>query len=392
MNNKIAILSVLGLLTIALPANAAIFKSGDSVDLGGNTPITENVYVSGGMITVKGDVNGDINAAGGNISIGASSTGDIHSAGGMIEVTGNAQDVRIAGGFLNVDANISGDLFAAGGFLRTKPDTVVYGDIMTGTGAAQLDGVFKGKALINGGEITLSGKFEGPIIVNAEKVILTSTAELMQGAKITAREPAQVADGAMISGDMIFEKMKDEEIAKKQMPENSKGIFTAILAIIGFAALLCMFIGGLIGLKLFKSGITARTDYALRNFWLNLLIGFASLILFPIATVLLFMTIIGSFVACIVLSVFILVCILAKLITIFIVGALVWKIIFRKADNKPSWKTLLIGLLVYYLLMMIPIIGWFFGYIFFCVGLGTIVRFTISLLQKASPQLAVKEK
>ncbi len=392
MKIKIAILSFIGLVMLTAPAEAAIFKSGENINLGGSTAITENIYVAGGMITIKGEVIGDINAVGGNVSIGASSTQDIHSAGGMIEVNGSAQDVRLAGGFLNVEAKINGDLFVAGGFLRTRPDTVVTGDIMTGTGAAQLDGIFKGKAEINGGEITLSGKFESPITVNAEKVIVTETAELMQGAKIKALEPAQIANGAKITGEIVFEKIKSKSPAGKLTQEKTKNFLPIIFATIGLAALLSLLVAGLIGLKLFKPGITSGTDYALRNFWLNLILGFTALILVPVAVVIMFLTVIGSFVAFVVLSAFALLCILAKLMTVFIVGSAVWKIIFRKTNDKPSWKTLLVGLLVYYVIMLIPLIGWFLAGIFFCVGLGTIMRYVISALQKASPALTVKEK
>ena len=86
---NILIGTILMLLFLITPTYAAKIETGDNYTLNKEEIIEDDLYVSGGNITISGIVDGDLLAAGENILIDGTVTGDIYSAGNSIKITGN---------------------------------------------------------------------------------------------------------------------------------------------------------------------------------------------------------------------------------------------------------------------------------------------------------------
>src|SRR5437870_4762579 len=90
-------------LMLLLPAQAlaADPRQGETVVVGPNETINDDLYAAGGTITIQGTINGDLVAAGSTITISGVVNGDVIAAGGTITISGPVRgSVRSGGGNL----------------------------------------------------------------------------------------------------------------------------------------------------------------------------------------------------------------------------------------------------------------------------------------------------
>ena len=68
-------------LIVPATALAAEVRSGDTVTIGPNETVTDDLYVFGNNVVVQGTVNGDVIAAGSSVTIAGHVTGSVMAAG-----------------------------------------------------------------------------------------------------------------------------------------------------------------------------------------------------------------------------------------------------------------------------------------------------------------------
>jgi cytoskeletal protein CcmA (bactofilin family) len=145
-----ALLITLLALSIATPALAFDGRSGESILIGAEEVIEDDLYIGATTFTLDGTVNGDVVAAGETVTINGTVNGDVIAAGSTVIINGKvSDDVRIAGAVLLIgkDAVIGGDVIAAGASLETKPQSKVGADV-----------VFTGAQALLAGEVARNGK------------------------------------------------------------------------------------------------------------------------------------------------------------------------------------------------------------------------------------------
>jgi len=98
--------------------------------------------------------------------------------------------------------------------------------------------------------------------------------------------------------------------------------------------------------------------------------GFIFLIVAPVASVILLLTVIGAPIGFLGLVAFVGVLIFTVLATPIVIGSVVYRLLFKSEDYEVSWKTILLGTAIYVLLGLIPLIGWIakFGVILLTLG------------------------
>lgn len=167
MNGKRFLLSTAALLvTLALalalvsPALAFESRAGDTVTVAADEVVEDDLYLTGGQITVAGTIRGDLVAAGSDITISGVVEGDVIAGGRQVIISGEVgDDVRAAGMVIEVQgqAVIGGDLLATGFSLVTSSGSVVQGDVVYGGYQADLDGEIGGSALVGSNSLRLGG-------------------------------------------------------------------------------------------------------------------------------------------------------------------------------------------------------------------------------------------
>ncbi len=127
------ILLILLTVTIASPARAFEGREGDSVSVGADEVINDDLYVGSQTFTMDGTINGDLLAAGNVLTINGTVDGDVFAAGQTVILNGVVTGaVRIAGGalFIGEKAKISGDLIAFGASLEMRKGGTVGKDMI----------------------------------------------------------------------------------------------------------------------------------------------------------------------------------------------------------------------------------------------------------------------
>ena len=121
---------------------------GDTVSI--DTPIADDVFAAGNMVSINAPVNSAV-VAGGTVSINAPVKGDVIAAGGQVHVNSDVGGkVVAAGGNVNLGGDIGTNLVAAGGLVNIRPGKTIARD-----------------ALIGGGDVFNSGRVNGTLTVHA---------------------------------------------------------------------------------------------------------------------------------------------------------------------------------------------------------------------------------
>ena len=155
-------ITAIALTTLAFassPAHAARLFSGKRLVVAETDTIHDDVYVSGGNLTVRGVIDGDVIVAGGQLGVNGTVNGSVFAAGGQVEIYGDVTgSVRAAGGKLSIGARIGHDLVAAGGEIDILPDAQVGRDALLAGGRTSIDGTIDRNAKVGTGQLILGQK------------------------------------------------------------------------------------------------------------------------------------------------------------------------------------------------------------------------------------------
>lgn len=304
------------MLILLLPhAQALQMLSGDRVSV--DSPIDDDVFASGGTVTINAPVAGAV-IAGGTITINAPISGDVFVAGGEIVVNSDIEGKIVAAGG---DIELRGDAknaVIAGGDVNIHPTAVISRD-----------------AVIAGGNVSNAGTIIGNLTVRAENFQNTGSA-----------------------GSVDFKKSEGLEGLQQVM-----NLFS-ILMTVGFLII------GIIVLKLFPAQFFIVEEEVRKSPVKNTLVGFVLIIASVILIILLAVTIIGFPVAVIMGMLFIIALMLSSLFVSFAVGRKIVDVFKVKINDILIF---VLGFVILSLLFRIPYAGTLIGIVAISLGFGAII-------------------
>src|SRR5215204_5312072 len=139
----IALLSLLLLVGLAAPLQAAEIRGDRSVTIGKYEVIDDDVLVAGNIIIVDGTINGDLIASGAQITINGQVKGSLLFAGQLLTLNGQVDGaVYSAAGSLTLgpEARVGRNLFFGGYSYRTESGSIIGRDSFVGGYQAILNG------------------------------------------------------------------------------------------------------------------------------------------------------------------------------------------------------------------------------------------------------------
>ncbi|HVN30874.1 MAG TPA: hypothetical protein VMT45_02710 [Thermoanaerobaculaceae bacterium] len=356
MNRMMTLLALL-----AASAVWAAARAGQTVVVGTEESVPEDLYVVGSDVTVLGTVNGDLVVAGGNVRVEGPVTGSILAAGGRVELIGPVGgSVRAVGGEVVLRAAVPRDAVLAGGKLSIARGAAVGRDLLAAGGAVDVAAPVGREARLAGQDVVLGGPVSGDVMIEAGTLRLASGARL-GGRLAYGSDKALVRDeGASVAGPI--------EHHEPRITASTRPLPLALRwarAVLGFLAL------GLLWRAL-APGTLERTEEALvRDPWSSLATGLAVLFGGLLGAALVFaigMLVGGWWISGFVLSALALGCALA----FPLVGDLLGGWILRrlgKASAAPAWR-FAVGLMLLVLVLLIPLLGGLVGLAVVLFGLG----------------------
>lgn len=369
--NKWLILLIASFLVFGctLAATAVETRSGDMVNVAAGN-LTGPLFISGNNLTVNANIEGDVFAAGSSITINGNVNGDVIAAGNTISVNGPVSgDIRIAGNTIDIGSTVGGSITAAGNTIFLREPSNVYRDVMLFGNTINMHGIVKGQALGSGNQIYLQGPIGGNVqIWDVQSLNIGPSAAITGSLTYRSANAAQIDPAAKISSISQL-----PPIAK---PQPNVPVPRAVAHGIAWTAVLISVIAGFIiwgaFYLIFPRLLPRVGQVAYGSFLPKLGWGFLTLLVAPLAVLVLLITVIGIPLAFIVLFLYILILCLAKV--------LVSDYIVRFLAQRNNWAgkgnviaAFIVTLLLLAVAAKIPMVGFFISLIIASVAFGLVV-------------------
>lgn len=368
---KIFILALIGTFLIPSIIYAAEFKYGkESYFLNPSETISENLYAASNVVTLSGNVDGDAFLAGGQVLISGKIDKDIFAAGGTVNVGGEIKDdARVAGGTLIISAKIGGELMGAGGQVNIGNSALIENDVNVAGGSINFQGIAKKSVEVAGKQIYIDGQIDGDLVVHAQEVSFGPSAVVNGSFEYYAPSKAVIAQGAQIKGETKFHQV---EMNWQKNQQRSTGIMAGLFTGWWLIKTLMILVAAFLFYYLWKPGTKDLIKQSMESFGTSFLRGFVFMFIIPIASIILFITVVGVIPAFVMLlsygALMVLSCVLASLI----VASFVAKNVLKRSELDLNWWVILIGVLVFQIVKLIPFVGWILNLVFYFVAFGTI--------------------
>jgi cytoskeletal protein CcmA (bactofilin family) len=364
---KTKVASVAGILAIIFFLSTATAQeragrsgSGRRVTVPASEVVNGDYFAFGRTVEISGTINGDLYASGGQIVIDGTVNGDLLVAGGRVSLSGTvSQDVRAAGGQVTISGTIGRNLTVAGGQVELAPSTVLRGGLVAAGGNIDLSAPVTGSVKAAAGTLTVANRVGGNVDAAVGTLRIASKADIQGDVNYWSRREVVVSEGARIRGKIV-----------RNVPPKRPRIFpAAFFAWLGFVSInfISTLILGLLSVRFLprfhQSVVTTLSERP----WLSLGIGFVAAVVLPVVCSLLFATVIAISLALILLTAFFIMLYWARIYAIGRIGEFILARL-RPASGRAS--AFVLGLFVYYLLAIIPFIGWLVVPLVMLFGLG----------------------
>ena len=363
---RLFVLGVLLASTLGLAGTAQAYdvSAGDQTSLASDRTINGTYYVGGNVIDIAGKVKGDVFCAGQNVTINGPVEGDVICAAQTITINGNVSgNVRLAAQTVTLNGKVGRNASIFTQSLVTGKDSVISGELMAQSQSISLGGIIMGETYGSAERLTINGQVDGKVRFDSGAVIIGSAAQLKSGLEYTSSQKADIKSGAQITGStqQNIPKASDN---RRQDPAN------ALLAGLLFDILTGLVIGALL-LWLaprFVAGAVSQTSRP----GVTMLLGFAGLVLTPIAAFMIMFTVIGIPAGILGLVVWAVALYLSRIVTALALGT-----IFYRRLSKGTFRAYAagaLGIVVAGLVFAIPFIGGFASFLAVLFGLGVMVQ------------------
>lgn len=357
----------------AATALAADFRAGDQASVAVTEVVQNDVYMAGGTVTQAGTVKGDLYAGGGTILVSGPIEGDLVAVGGTISVLGSVgDDIRVGGGTVVIQGTVGSDLLVGGGSVQVL-GSGIKGDAVIGGGTVRLDAPVGGDLRIGGGDVYINSVINGSVRGEAKSLTFGKNAVVTGNLEYKSPKEATFETGAIVKGTTTY-------TAQKEKTNNPAP--AAVFAIGAFIPLLMMLVGSLFFGLVFKKYMTAIIgrvhESPLREFGR----GIVFLIAAPIISVILLITVVGLPLGILGLIGFVALMIFASFTAPIILGSLLFSWMTKRSRTHVDWASVVLGVVVFYLLGWIPILGWLAQCILILLALGTSVYMKLAFAKE----------
>lgn len=364
---SIFIIATVLLLVAPTPVWARVITGEKSVTIAADEVIDDDLFIGAEAVNILGTVNGDVYVGGGTVDVSGTINGDLLAGGGTIQLSGTiGDDVRMGGGTITItQASIQGSLTSFGGTITVDRNTTVGQSVVFGAGTFGFDGATNRNLLGGAGTVRVNGTVGRDLQVGAGTLQLGSAARVGGNVEYSSDNEATIEPEASISGSV----RKVAEVPK-QHKQTTNGTFAGATVGLALWSFLAFLVVGLGFLWLFPNFSNQAVEYLRTQPGWAALWGIAFLMLGIPILIGIAITIIGLPLAFIGLVVWILTMYLAKLIPALYLGSLMVK---PSTNSRIPWLQALVGLAIYYLVGLVPVLGWMATFIATLLGIGSLL-------------------
>lgn len=341
-------------------------------------------YVAfGPLVEISGIVNGDLYAAGGDVRINGVVNGDVLVAGGRVVLSGTiAQDARVAGGHVTISGRIGRNATIGAGELELTDQALVHDNLLAGGGHVELAGRVGHDTRIGAWRLIVAGDIARDLVVAAESVRVTSKASVGGRLRYWSEAAPSIDEQANVHGP----------ITRRPLPEGwslerARQGLIGMRLLAAFVSFLSTLLLGLLLLRWFPQGAGQVTAAIRERPGASLGWGLAASIITPIAAASLVITLLLLPAGFLLFALYGVTLYLARIYAITRAGQF---LLGRPADSSADAKPFVVGLVVYSLLALIPLVGGLVTALAATIGVGGLLLAGKERFTRAQEQDAVE--
>lgn len=355
------------LATFPFVSNAeTVLRTGNSVSIETDQVVENDFYAAGSGVTMSGEVKGDMYVTGGTVTVNGPVETDLSILSGTVQIHGDiGDDVRVVAGEVVIADHVGGDVFVIAGSLKILSSATIDGDVFFYGTEAEISGPVAGSVM--GTSNTM--RIDGAVGKNID-VIVSRTFTL--------------GDRAQIGGDVRYESASDvtraqNAVIEGELVRNSHQVIADTLnlrwTLVTFLVLLftslCLYL-------FFKKGLTTLVSTISLEPARAGLIGLGVLIVAPVISFLLMVTVLGSMVGASLLLLVLLMYLVSLPLLSVLTGSLISRVFLK--SSQINLLTILMGAASVQLIALIPILGSFVLFVLFVLILGGLAYHLYNLI------------
>ena len=337
----------------------------DVIVLPSGTVYNGDYFAAGDSVEISGVVNGDVYLFAEQAVIDGIVNGDVLGCGGSFDISGRVKNnCRLLAGQVLISGDIGNNVTAVGGNVQLLSSATVAGSVVTTAGNVDLAANIGSNVTAIASNLRLSSQIKNNLLAYVGQLRITSRADIGGNVDYRSNTTAWIESGATIRGEVIHHPSFVRELVEGTWIQ---GVLVGSKVIALLMNFLYTFVVGVILIKMFPGNLESSLHILRTHPWKALSYGLMLLILLPLASLILLMTILGV--------PFALTLIAANLIGLYTakIYSILWASnwIFGKAKLRTNRTPILcLGLLLYFLLTAIPVFGTILALVSMLFGLG----------------------
>ncbi len=341
---------------------AADSRQGQSITIGPNEVINDDLYVAANTIDIQGTINGNLYAVGTTITVSGLVTRDVNAAGTNVSIPGEVQgSARLAGNQITVGGKIAGDLMAAGTSVDLAQGAAVGRDVVAAGTTLTFAGSIARNVKVAGSNIEFGGPVGGNVTAYDSTLKLDSGAVIQGNLDYTSNANVTIAGGGSVAGS-----------THHSYPSNGPTVWSFIVG--WLQTLVGFFLLGLL-LIVVAPRFNAKAAVAYRVApWSRLGVGLAALVVIPVVALMVFLmglVIGGWWLGLFLIGAYV----LTLAVGFTVAGEMTGRFVLDRLGqaSAPAVIALLTGLVILMVLTSIPWIGWIVGLVAVVYGAGAAI-------------------
>lgn len=323
--------------------------------------LTEETWVSAQQVHVNGAISNDLFATAPEIKLNGQFSGDAWCAGNDVTAAGTfANSMRILSQTVQIRGTHHGSVIAIGTTVKTDRIAKLYDDLLCMGKNVIIEGSVDGSVRVLADRVTLGGEIKGPVSITAQKIVVLPGTILNDNLTYTSSEeltlPSSVVPGGTVN------RTQPPPAARNLLKQNLAGHF-----LFGLAAV----VTGLVFCGLFPRYVGTSVQTLRASPGLCSIIGFAALVMIPLAAFLMLFTLIGLPLSILTLLFYLILLYLSRIIVALWIGSLILR--RNEFSKRRAGGPLVLGLLILYTLTAVSAIHFPVNLLTILFGFGALL-------------------
>jgi hypothetical protein len=330
--------------------------------------IEGNYFAIGKTVEISGIVEGDVYVLGGQVIIDGKVTGDVLGAGGSLLITGEVGgSIRVLGGQIMLSGPVGRNVTLVAGNAQVMASSNIEGGLVAIVGNAEICSSIKQDVMAVASNLRFSSHVQRNVEAYVGHLRLTSKAIVEKNLEYTSSTAALIDPQSHVNGETKHHTMAMPKFMQGQW---AQGILVGSKIAATLMNFIYSLVVGCVLIHIFPQTIQPALHALRKRPFKALVSGVMTLVILPIAFLLLLMTVLGAPFALTLLAVNIVSLYTAKIVAILSVA----NPLFEKIGLKPNrFAVLFLGLTIYFGLTAIPVIGSLITAAALLMGLGASV-------------------